>query len=199
MDVVGATQIEAAVSQTALGTSAEGLGKQLAAALQVALDDATELAQMFISMAAAVNDLPQNVRKDFPEAIVTLLYETEPQPPDARLRLERLIEMPMLRYTGKAWRLLHDQARVFVDCRIITDLRPLFGDDDTVIRAAAVTHHLRISFDSHSRNADDFYVALDSADLRSLRSVIDRALAKQASLEAFSKNAGVVVMSEELP
>jgi hypothetical protein len=195
-DAESAAKIEAAILKAVPSTAANGLGKQLAMALKMSVHEATELAQVFVSMAATLTDIPAEVRADFPAAVVASVYDDETSPPaDASARLERLLGAPTLQQTAKALALLHDQQQLFQDCRIITDLRPLFGDDDTELRATTVTHQLRISFDTPSSDPSDFYVALEASDLRKLRVAIDRALAKQASLEAFSKNAGVIVIT----
>jgi hypothetical protein len=85
--------------------------------------------------------------------------------------------------TAKVLDVRREYANVFCSARILTDVRPVFGPDPTQTPlAAAIVHTVRIAHhtgDSH----EDFYVALDSADLRSLRDQIERALKKEASLK----------------
>lgn len=150
----------------------------------------------FISMVASFVDLPLERRTGFSEAVVKSVFDDTPPPAEAVVRLEKLLTARPLQDSAKALVLLHEQPQVFQDCRIITDLRPLFGDNDTELRAFTVTHQLRIGYDTPSESSD-FYVALEADDLRRLRSAIDRALSKQASLESFSRQAGAVVIAED--
>lgn len=194
-DTENAAAIEGAILKATPSTVA-GLGKQLASALAIPDQEAAELAQVFISMVASFVDLPLERRTGFSEAVVKSVFDDTPPPAEAVVRLEKLLTARPLQDSAKALVLLHEQPQVFQDCRIITDLRPLFGDNDTELRAFTVTHQLRIGYDTPSESSD-FYVALEADDLRRLRSAIDRALSKQTSLESFSRQAGAVVIAED--
>lgn len=85
--------------------------------------------------------------------------------------------------TAKISMLRTDHQRLFCSSRILTDIRPVFGDDPTKPpRAAAIVHSLRLTChvgDTH----EDIFVALDAEDLRLLRNHCDRAMKKELSLK----------------
>jgi hypothetical protein len=89
-----------------------------------------------------------------------------------------------LRVSAKAATLLFDEERGFSNARVITDVRPVFGDDISSpdISAAFIIHSLRISYRGRSENSE-FFVSMSTKDLRDLRKVIDRALDKAEGLE----------------
>ena len=83
---------------------------------------------------------------------------------------------------AKSLDLMQGNARVFTKARILTDVRPVFGDDVTRPPLdGVVIHTLKLSFYSND-NEEDFHMALDRGDLLKLREVIDRALAKETTL-----------------
>src|SRR4051812_34686204 len=100
-DADSAAKIEAAVIKATSSTAAAGLGKQLAAALGETVQEATMLAQVFVSMAASLTAVPPDTRALFPAAVVASVYDTSPPPTDAIARLERLLGAPALQQTAK--------------------------------------------------------------------------------------------------
>ena len=78
--------------------------------------------------------------------------------------------------------LLLDQDKTFTEARVLTDFRPLFGEDIEIPPdAGVIVHKLRINY-YHAGQEESFWVALDSSDLEKLQSIVDRALQKEASL-----------------
>jgi hypothetical protein len=88
----------------------------------------------------------------------------------------------------KAQTLVMNSERLMIDSRILTDIRPVFGQCQTdSILGYAISQTLKIDYrDSHGNG--EFYVALDSSDLRSLKQIIDRALEK---LEIIKTQSGI--------
>ena len=83
---------------------------------------------------------------------------------------------------AKGLSIIVDQERTFTDSRILTDFRPVFGEDvETSPSAAVHIHQLRLTYSEDSETAS-FYVSLDTADLEALKATIDRALKKDVSL-----------------
>lgn len=90
---------------------------------------------------------------------------------------------------GAALALQHD--RLFLDAQIITDVRPVFGDDvEEGMAAAVLTHSLRIDFVQAGRN-ESFYVTLDPLDLENMHQVVGRAINKSDFLGATLESAGI--------
>lgn len=86
--------------------------------------------------------------------------------------------------TAKVLGVRREYGNVFCIARILTDIRPVFGPDPArTPLAAAIVHTLRITHHA-GESHEEFYVALDSEDLRKLRDQIDRAVKKEASLKA---------------
>ena len=80
--------------------------------------------------------------------------------------------------------LLYDHKNLYRDARILTDFRPMFDDaqQPTALRAGVIFHTLRLTMISPGGDDAYLYVALDTRDLLSLRSALDRAIAKDRLL-----------------
>jgi len=86
---------------------------------------------------------------------------------------------------SKAFDLQLEHPRTLCTARILTDVRPVFGTDPTQPPPAVfVSHTLRIAY-HEGDSLKEFFVALDSADLRELKGLIERASLKEANLRRF--------------
>lgn len=88
-----------------------------------------------------------------------------------------------LRISAKASTLILDAERGFLRARIITDIRPVFGDNITEpdIAAAMVIHTLKIAYQDNDEN--EFFVNMTTKDLQQFKTVIDRALQKAEGVQ----------------
>lgn len=112
-------------------------------------------------------------------------------------RLVRIFEGGKgLKITMKAMGVLIDQDHTFYHARIMTDIRPVFNDKGDSVDAAVIVHNLRIHYGENSDHKD-FYVALDTSDIQSLRGVLDRADAKAKCLQGLLKTSGVSYLDAE--
>lgn len=85
---------------------------------------------------------------------------------------------------SKAGRVLTAHERIFVDARVLTDIRPIFHADlSDKPTAAVLIHMLCITERDNFQNKNAVYVALDANDLRSLRGMIDRAIKKEDTIK----------------
>jgi hypothetical protein len=76
-----------------------------------------------------------------------------------------------------------EDERTFCRARILTDLRPVFGEDiEEGPKGMVIMHHLKLGFHQDGPNHNDFHLSMDSEDLQTLKSVIERAEAKAKSL-----------------
>ncbi len=92
--------------------------------------------------------------------------------------VELVVSSRVLRASIKAWALLSDEERIYLNGRVLTDVRPVFGDDDcNTLLASVVLHTLKIATQVDGR-PKNIHVALDTDDLVDLRRAIDRALDK---------------------
>lgn len=107
-------------------------------------------------------------------------------------RLARLLDVGRFHDTARAGELLLENEHSLLEARIVTDLRPVFERDhpEAVPKGALVVHMLKIVFraDNTTKN---FFVALDTNDVRELMEQLERADAKAESLKAILGGAGV--------
>ena len=91
-----------------------------------------------------------------------------------------------------------EDERVFCTGRILTDLRPVFGSRlEDGPQGMIVVHLLKLSYHSAADKHQEFYVSLDSDDLQTLRTLIDRAEAKAKSLSASLGNIRLFGVAKE--
>lgn len=101
-----------------------------------------------------------------------------------KCNLSKLFRTTSLFVAYKAHTLVMESERLMTDVRVLTDIRPVFGQiavDDVL--GYAISHTLKISYQD-SRGSGEFYVALDSSDLLSLKETIDREIKKQETIKA---------------
>jgi hypothetical protein len=117
--------------------------------------------------------------------------------PAAAERLASLLKLESLSVLEtKGQELKAEYEHSFCDCRIFTDLRPVFGVNvKDAPDAMLIVHSLKMGYhDSDENKHRDFHVALDDSDLRSLREAIERAEAKAESLKSGLSTAGIRIL-----
>ena len=113
-------------------------------------------------------------------------------------RLVRLLQLEAISVASRAASLQQEQEHTFCNARILTDIRPVFGErTDQSPVGAVVLHTLKISY-HHSRELKDFYVALDSDDVRTLQEVLSRAEEKAETLDSVLDSAKIANLSKEV-
>jgi hypothetical protein len=99
-----------------------------------------------------------------------------------RERFKRILSVGSLGLLSKASRLQREGERLYCEAMILSDIRPIFGDDIAAGPTSAVlTHTLKLSYHGGEGHRD-FFVVLDGEDLTALGEVVDRAKAKDESL-----------------
>lgn len=107
--------------------------------------------------------------------------------------LRHLFESTPLRTVSKAIDLAYEYANLFQGARIITDIRPVFNDldDDKMdMEGAVVSFTLRLLYDSREGN-HSLSIALDKADVETLRYQCGRALSKARFARKRMRDTGV--------
>lgn len=102
----------------------------------------------------------------------------------------------ILELNTKAIAVITDHDNLFLSAKILTDARPVFNDDGSGLEAIAVVHMLRIHF-QHNSLHEDFFAAMDVADIRKLKQVIERAERKAEVLKQTFKAANVPYLDIE--
>lgn len=100
----------------------------------------------------------------------------------------------------KAIDLATEDERTFCQARILTDLRPVFGENvQDGPKAMVVVHLLKLDFhqQGNARDHGEFYVSLNAAELNELKQVIERAEAKAKSLSPFLKDVSIFGIPRE--
>jgi hypothetical protein len=105
-----------------------------------------------------------------------------------RTRFETLLSIETLRTLSKGLGLQRAGERLYCEAQILSDIRPVFGDDvSSRPVGAVVTHTLRIQY-HEGEGHKEFYVVLDSEDLQAIKEVVDRAHAKAETLRGLLKD-----------
>jgi hypothetical protein len=109
-------------------------------------------------------------------------------------RLAQSLAIPNLGLVAKAIELFFANERNVQSVRIVSDLRPIFGDDPTMQPVAAlVTHVLQIAFWRPTGGpTETLHFALEDDDLRMLEKAVSRAQAKSNTLTEFAEKAGLL-------
>jgi hypothetical protein len=109
-------------------------------------------------------------------------------------RFQKLLDSPALKSASKSGVLRSDFPNTFCDAKILTDVRPIFGDDPRrPPPAAIITHTLKIEYHhSGNRKHGEFYVGLDGDDLETIARAIQRARDKSLSLRDLLEKSGTL-------
>ena len=115
-------------------------------------------------------------------------------------RIQHLLISDVIRIQGKASSIGTEHERVFLGAQVLTDLRPLFGDDSAGAlepEGALLTHVLSIHFVGSAGTHDNFFVVLDDHDIGTLHQAIERATRKATSLKHKLQESGLVYITSE--
>lgn len=105
-------------------------------------------------------------------------------------RLIEFLEVDSVSVGAKALDIQHENERIFHSARIVTEIRPLFGEDlNDHPAGAVVVHMLRITYYERNRRREnerkDFFVVLDADNVGTLSGLLDRAESKDKNLRSF--------------
>ena len=114
-------------------------------------------------------------------------------------RLSILLGFESLALVAKARDLQTEHGHVFLNGRVITDLRPVFrGAPNETPLGVVLLHILKLSYLDRQREGDrsTFYIALDENDVASLKRLLDRAEIKAQTLRSTLEGAGIKCLGE---
>jgi hypothetical protein len=92
---------------------------------------------------------------------------------------QRMISAPAVRRVSVTLDLMYEYENLLQSARVVTDIRPVFNDEATVIEGAVISHTLRIRYDS-AEGDHSLSLAMDETDLRELQKQCQRAIQKAA-------------------
>lgn len=97
---------------------------------------------------------------------------------------------------SKAANIVFQNDRVYHGARILTDLRPVFGDSpNSAPTTFVVQHTLKLDY-SRDRNTKEIFFTMDTEDLENLRKVIDRAVEKDQTLRELVQSKDMRIFGE---
>lgn len=165
---------------------------------QLALSDHVpiDLARAFVAVATSLLSTSESAimpRESLVDGVVNgVLLDSKPIREDtkAQERLRTLLSHILeragtLNVSNKIQRLAVDNERIFLSARIVTDLRPIFGSDESEVVASIPLHTLRVTSGTDGQERSSRFV-LDRNDLVRLRTLVDRALAKEDALRSIA-------------
>lgn len=111
---------------------------------------------------------------------------------EVKKRFGKLLSIDTLKVIAKAARLQADGERFYCSSKILSDIRPVFDDEDPSARpfGAVITHTLKIVHHV-GKNLEEFHVILDSHELDLLMKIIMRASIKDKTLRALMEDANL--------
>lgn len=89
--------------------------------------------------------------------------------------------------SAKAFSVKSDHARNFVECRILTDIRPVFRPGQTSVMGYTIGHDLKLTVQERDR-LHDMFVSCDESDLLELKGKIERAIEKSKASKDLLNN-----------
>ena len=197
LDEETADKLYSALSDAPPAIDEQGLAQAITSKVEgVSVDDLEIITEMLISLQATANyygisadiftlDICEAITED---AIEGLKVESADS---CTNRLRRFFDVESLSVPQKVISVLRDHEYMFCKARIITDIRPVFGSDiEQGPTAAVIVHMLKISY-HEGDDIKDFYLAMDTGDIQSLRDILDRADAKAKILKPVLENAKV--------
>ncbi len=195
LDRTATKQLLGALQSTVVEDDPDTMAEKISKSVpSIPLSDLKTLLQALYEL-YSVRDSRQWGVDFFVDELVEGLIESRELPLDSkkgekkrvRSLFDQLLRINALALVTKADVLQKNNERLFCCVRIISDIRPLFGEEvGAAPDGAVVTHSLKIGFHKgDSLQHEEIYVALDASDLQELGEVVDRAKKKDRVLNDF--------------
>lgn len=160
--------------------------------------DISQAAIAIVSLSSARSYFNISVSDVIKVATSTANLEVEDAEREAlRNRLKRLLNIASVEVTAKAHDIQMSYERVFAKAQILTDIRPVFRQDDTEKPGAAmIVNSLCIQY-GRSEKRKEFFVAMDYSDLKQLKKQVERAIEKSDGLRLMLEKLETVCLEAE--
>jgi hypothetical protein len=179
--------IEKGLSQVEMASSTAELASKIAILPEV---DEDQLGKIFRSVRGLTDFLAEGATLDqIIDDVVSICLRKkltqETEIPKLRSRLFVLLSNNLIYYAYKAQDLVTENENVFLSCRIISDIRPIFEVNlEESPKVGLIMHNLHIHYQSdESGPHQDIYFSLNSSDVQSLIAALERAETKEETLE----------------
>jgi hypothetical protein len=135
--------------------------------------------------------------RDIQQALVDANVGTADEIQGVMPSIIAMMQTPSVAMSAKARVLLLD-GNSYCRARILTDVRPVFGDDASEApRAALIVHHLTLSYHKAGPETEEMIVSLDSDDIDDLMKMLERAKAKERQLHLLLSEAKLPALDAE--
>ena len=165
------------------------LARQIEKKVDIPFADIREILQLIASLLITVymsKKAKEAIAADVARAISHEQLTGKELTPDEidsmKSKLLSFFQLPILGIAAKATDVYVQHKNVFRDARVLTDIRPIFSEEDLLPVACVIIHQLEIETYT-DRSRVSYFAALDSTDLKKLRAVLDRAFQKEAALK----------------
>lgn len=189
-------KLESALNQIPPIRGAKAMAGEIAPLLERRHADLDRILETLMALASvqASNEVPM---MQFVKDVCTAMRQadagkslTDPDCQNLKGNLKRLLSTQCVAVASKASDLQYEHQYVFGGARILTDVRPVFGESAQEIKGAVTTHTLKIRYFDES-GSREIYFGLDREDLGNLRKVLDRAEEKSKRIKSLLLKTGV--------
>jgi len=159
--------------------------------------DYVNLQDIFNSVGSLSQFLEKDNVKELVETISDISVENEIVESKNKKTFEErllfLLENKQIFCATRGQNLLAEFGNVFINTRIVTDIRPIFNINvDESPEGGMIIHNLSIHYHSDAEAVHkDIYFALDSDDIKMLKDALDRAEKKEGSLRHIFEKSGM--------
>jgi hypothetical protein len=179
-----------ALSTATIRSTSEAMAAEIGAVAGIDKDDLEDIVDLVYAIYHVREFSELSHREFFREFLDGIKKQSDPPVSEDELknlgaRVRSLLQIENLQNLGKAINLQREGERLYCGSRIISDLRPVFGEEvKDEPEAVVLMHTLKLSYHENGEHRS-FFLILDEADLSNLRSVIERAQTKSETLNAF--------------
>lgn len=183
-----ATELLHALGSAQVATSSDEMASAIAESVpSIPIEDLAKILDLLYSL-YHVRELSELNRNSFLRELVESVREnadpkiSDEELPIIRQRFKDLLSLQAMESISKAIGLQREEERIYCEAKIISDIRPVFGEDIKVKPVAAtITHTLKISYHEDGDHKV-FYIVLDEVDLDELEQIVKRAKTKAETL-----------------
>jgi hypothetical protein len=165
--------------------------------------DAADLHKMFVSIGSLVPFLDtettiEKIVKDLSKIAIDEDIIDKEHVDDFTKKVHSLLSAQQIYYAAKASDIATEYSNVYLQAKIVTDVRPVFGVDITEFPKAAMTlHNLHLHYISDIEgDHKDIFIALDSKDIKALKELLIRAENKEKTLLEIYSKAKIINLNE---
>jgi hypothetical protein len=180
-----------ALSSSTLTANSEAMTAQIAGSVPgIPIEDLTEIVDLVYALYHVREYSELNWGDFFREFMDGVKKQADPPvtPEEVKSvaeKFKQLLRIENLEGITKAISLQREGERLYCGAKILSDIRPVFGQEvNSMPVAGIITHTLKLNYHENGKHKSIF-VVLDEEDLMNLRSVIERAEAKAKTLDAF--------------